>query len=226
VRILLVDDDFRFAEVLSVALQKSNLHLHHAKRGADVVALATYDAVLLDLNLPDLDGLDLCRRIRSQSSVPIIILTARGGLNDKVKGLRRGADDYLVKPFSVVELLARLEAVLRRGRVAEPPGPVLGRLALDTGRHKAIVDGRDLELTRKEFYLLSALAGTSGAVVRKDLLMTQVWQTADPSAHRTVEVHVSSLRTKIKDAALIETVRGVGYRLVPHAAPRDGGEGE
>ena len=217
-RMLLVDDDTRFAEVLTVALEKIGYQLDHAFRAGDAVAVGSYDAVLLDLNLPDLDGLDVCRRIRQHSSVPIIILTARGALGDKVTGLRRGADDYLVKPFSVVELLARLEAVLRRGRPVGPAAWVVGGgLTLDPDRHKATVDGAELELTRKEFLLLSVLAETPGAVVRKDQLMVRIWQVADPSVARTLEVHISSLRTKVRRAAAIETVRGVGYRLVPRA---------
>ena len=219
-QLLLVDDDSLFAEVLKAALEKTGFRLDHAVRGGDAVAVAGYDAVLLDLNLPDGDGLALCREIRRRSSVPIIILSARGALNDKVTGLRRGADDYLVKPFSVVELLARLEAVLRRGRSGPRAEQVVGGLVLDEDRHRAFVDGAEIDLTRKEFHLHAVLAASPAAIVRKDDVMARVWATADPSAYRTLEVHVSSLRAKVRAAATIETVRGVGYRLVPR--PRDG----
>ncbi|AEV86906.1 putative transcriptional regulator ycf27 [Actinoplanes sp. SE50] len=214
-RMLLVDDDTRFAEVLIVALGKIGYQLDHVERAGDAVAVSAYDAVLLDLNLPDLDGLDVCRRIRQHSNVPIIILTARGALGDKVIGLRRGADDYLIKPFSVMELQARLEAVLRRGRPLLPAAQTLGDLTLDPDRHRATVDGCEIELTRKEFHLLGVLAEAPGSVLRKNQLMVRVWQAADPSAARTLEVHISSLRTKLRRAVTIETVRGVGYRLVP-----------
>jgi DNA-binding response OmpR family regulator len=221
---LLIDDDLRLADVLTVALGRAGLELEHAATAGAAMGVSNYDAVLLDLNLPDSDGLDLCRRIRESSSVPIIIVSASGDLADKVTGLRRGADDYLVKPFSVAELLARLEAVLRRGRPAALATRTMGGLSIDLDRQTVAVGGAEIPLTRKEFHLLSILADPPGAVIRKEQLVGQVWRTSGPSAHRTVEVHISSLRTKMKDAARIETVRGVGYRLVPLVALTTGPE--
>jgi DNA-binding response OmpR family regulator len=172
------------------------------------------DLVLLDLSLPDADGLDVCRELRRRGDVPIIAVTARGEERDRVVGLRSGADDYVVKPFGVAELAARMEAVLRRARGTARPAVVrAGPLAVDVHARRVTVAGREVSLTRKEFDLLAALARQPGGAVSRDQLLAEVWHTTWLGSVRTVEVHVASLRGKLGDPGLVETVRGVGYRL-------------
>jgi DNA-binding response OmpR family regulator len=170
--------------------------------------------ILLDLGLPDLDGVDLCRRLRGRSDVPIIVVTARGDEGARVTGLRAGADDYVVKPFGIAELLARMEAVLRRtGTVAPTTAVDVGDTHVDLARREVTVGGQEILLTRKEFDLLAALARRRGEVVARDELLAVVWDTAWVGSSRTLDVHVATLRAKLRRPAVIETVRGVGYRL-------------
>jgi DNA-binding response OmpR family regulator len=182
------------------------------------------DVVLLDLGLPDVDGMVLCRQIRAVSDVAVIVVSARGEVDDRILGLRAGADDYLVKPYDVDELVARVEAVRRR-RVernavsTEPAGVVqLGDVRVDLDRHEVTAGDRVVPLSRKEFQVLSLIVAARGSVCPRDLVLTEVWGRSGPAESRSLDVHVATLRTKINRPALIHTVRGVGYRL---AAPPD-----
>jgi len=212
-RILLVEDDSRFATALTAALRRAGYEVHHVTTAAEAIAAPVGDLVLLDLGLPDGDGLDVCRAIRQHSDVPIIVLSARGDERDRVIALRGGADDYLVKPFGIAELHARAEAVLRRARPRPAGVRVIGRLRVDLDQHTAYVDNDPLVLTRKEFQVLAILAAAPGTLVRRDRLIAEVWHTSWLGSSRTVDVHVATLRSKIGGAAQLRTVRGVGFRL-------------
>jgi DNA-binding response OmpR family regulator len=227
VELLLVEDDDAIAEPLAKGLERQGFEVYRADTGEGaLVALAERprtEIVLLDLGLPDIDGYEVCRRIRTDSSVPIIVITARGDEIDRVLGLELGADDYLVKPFGFRELVARIRAVTRRagGRDDTPEGPVElgGGLVLDTRAHRVSVDGEEIALTRKEFDLLALLASDPGATRTREEILEQVWDAHWYGPTKTLDVHVASLRRKLGDPTLIETVRGVGFRL------RDPGEG-
>jgi DNA-binding response OmpR family regulator len=221
VRVLLVDDDVRFAGALETALRQRGYVVVRAPTGGDalkavpVTGPADIDIVLLDLGLPDKDGIDVCRELRKRGDVPIIAVTARGEERERVLGLRSGADDYVVKPFGMNELQARMEAVLRRstrGPVTVEPVRV-GPLVVDVHARRVSVAGREIILTRKEFDLLASLARQPGGAVSRDRLLAEVWHTTWSGSMRTVEVHIASLRAKLGDPGLVETVRGVGYRL-------------
>ncbi|BCJ64265.1 response regulator transcription factor [Polymorphospora rubra] len=214
-RILLVEDDRRVATAMNSALTRRGYDVEHAATAAAALSAAPCDLVLLDLSLPDGDGLDVCRTLRGRSArLGIIAVTARGEERDRVVGLRVGADDYMVKPFSMDELQARIEAVLRRASYAAPEPEVIvaGRLRIDVAARAVTVDDRPVALTRKEFDILLSLARQPGLVITRDRIQLDVWQTTWVARH-TVEVHIGSLRTKLGDARLIESVRGVGYRL-------------
>jgi DNA-binding response OmpR family regulator len=214
-RILLVEDEASIAEPLATGLRREGYEVEHAATGAAALDARTADLVLLDLRLPDMDGLDVCRKLRASSSVPIIVVTARGEEADRVVGLELGADDYVVKPFGLRELIARIRAVSRRAEGRGPAeGPLhVGALAVDERARRATLDGRVLELTPKEFDLLAALARDPGAAVSRRRLLEEVWQTTWLGSSKTIDVHVASLRRKLGDPAWIETVRGVGFRL-------------
>ncbi|MEV4813699.1 response regulator transcription factor [Micromonospora avicenniae] len=214
-RILLVEDDRRVAAALSSALGRRGYEVEHAATVAAALSAAPCDLVLLDLTLPDGDGTDLCRELRRRSSqLGIIAVTARGEERDRVLGLRLGADDYVVKPFSMVELQARIEAVLRRTAQAAPERNLIeaGAVRIDVSARTVTVDGRDVTLTRKEFDVLLSLARQPGVAVPRDRILLDAWGTTWTDRH-TVEVHVGSLRGKLGDPRLVETVRGIGYRL-------------
>jgi len=216
-RILVVEDDDRVASALCAALTRAGYQVTRAADGAEgltEVGRGAVDLVLLDLGLPDLDGLDVCRRIRAASGVPLIAVTARGTERDRVDGLRTGADDYVVKPFALAELLARIEAVLRRSRPAQSGaglGATVGDLAIDLDSRRVTVDGGPVELTRKEFDLLVLLVRRRGTVVGREEILRAVWDTDWPGTGRTLDVHVASLRQKLDRPELVRTVRGVGY---------------
>jgi DNA-binding response OmpR family regulator len=214
-RILLVEDDSRVAAAMASALTRRGFDIEQAATAAAALAAAPCDLVLLDLTLPDGDGVEVCRTLRQRSAqLGIIVVTARGEERDRVLGLRMGADDYVVKPFSMTELHARIEAVLRRGgyTTAQPTVIEAGRIRIDVTARGAAVDGVMVALTRKEFDILMSLARQPGLVVPRDRILLDVWQTTWTGRH-TVEVHVGSLRAKLGDPGLVETVRGVGYRL-------------
>jgi DNA-binding response OmpR family regulator len=221
VRLLLVEDDDAIADPLVKGLEREGFAVERVATGAaalDSVARVPGDGpdlVLLDLGLPDIDGYEVCRRLRSQSEISIIVITARGEEVDRVVGLELGADDYVVKPFGFRELVARIRAVTRRaGRVTDDDAPVrVGPLEVDTRSRRVTVDGREIELTRKEFDLLALLATDPGALRTRQEILEQVWDPHWYGPTKTLDVHVASLRKKLGDPTLVETVRGVGFRL-------------
>jgi DNA-binding response OmpR family regulator len=184
-----------------------------ATTGAAGIRLASsVDAMILDLGLPDLDGLEVCRQVRLISEVPIIIVTARGQESDRVRGLELGADDYVVKPFSMRELAARIRANVRR-YVQRPPVLMLGELVVDRQGHTCTVRGEPVDLTPKEFTLLVVLAEDPGRVVTRSELYARVWDPVWVGSGKSLDVHVAALRRKLAGLISIEAVRGVGYRL-------------
>jgi DNA-binding response OmpR family regulator len=216
--ILLIEDDDRIVAALRPALHRNGMTTTRLARGRGAVDhLAGVDVVLLDLGLPDIDGVDVCRAIREVSEVPVIVVSARGEVDDRILGLHSGADDYLVKPYDVGELLARVHAVYRRRRVPAADGPgdvvVLDEVSIDLHRHSVTVAGRPVNLTRKEFQVLALLASSGGAVCARNRIVAEVWGRSWAGANRTLDVHVATLRTKLGRADLVQTVRGVGYRL-------------
>ena len=223
VRVLLVEDESSVSEPLAQALRREGFEPVVARTVADALAFARRikpALVLLDLTLPDGDGREVCRELRADSDVPIVILTARATEMDKIVGLELGADDYVVKPFSGGELIARMRAILRRanGAARAPRSPVrLGELEVDERSRRATLRGRALELTRKEFDLLARLVRDAGSVVRREDLMSDVWDENWIGSMKTLDVHVSTLRRKLGDdptrPRYLHTVRGVGFRL-------------
>ncbi len=218
-RVLVVDDDLALAEMLSIVLQQDGLDVVHVADGA--AALAAFretrpDLVLLDLMLPGLDGVEVCRRIRAESGVPIVMLTARADTVDVVVGLESGADDYVVKPFKVQELMARVRARLRRSDASEPERLSIGDLQIDVAGHSVQRDGAPLSLTPLEFDLLVALARKPWQVFTREVLLEQVWGYRHAGDTRLVNVHVQRLRSKIEHdpehPQIVVTVRGVGYK--------------
>jgi two-component system response regulator RegX3 len=211
-----VEDDPAVAEPLVDGLRRHGLDVVHVGLAVQVLdAAREADVILLDLGLPDDDGLNVLRSVRAVTDIPIIIVTARGDETDRVVGLELGADDYVVKPFSVRELSARIRAVSRRRRVE--PSLVSGRVVVDRSRRRATCDGQAVDLTAKEFDLLAVLAEEPGRVVPRQELLSRVWDPVWHGSGKTLDVHVSSLRRKLGDADLVETVRGVGYRLIDEA---------
>lgn len=221
VRVLLIDDDVRLQELLATYLEQNDVHVTTASDGArGLIALdaGAFDAVLLDVMLPGMDGLEVLRRIRAKSKVPVLMLTAKGDETDRVVGLEIGADDYVAKPFSPRELLARLRAVLRRSQPAAlSERIVVGDVALDVATREVRVADRPVDLTGIEFDILVALARRAGRVVPRDALLTEAGRGDVTVGERTVDVHISHLRQKLGDdprsPKKIKTVRGVGYVL-------------
>jgi two-component system, OmpR family, response regulator RegX3 len=213
-RVLIVEDEDAIAQPLAEGLRRDGFEVERAATGAAALEAPEPDLVLLDLRLPDIDGLDVCRRLRERSDVPIIVVTARGEEADRVVGLELGADDYVVKPFGLRELVARIRAVTRRGRERSRRGVFeAGGLEVDVRTRRARLGGRELDLTPKEFDLLTALVRDPGAAVSRRRLLEDVWETSWYGSAKTIDVHVAALRRKLGDASLIETVRGVGFRL-------------
>ncbi|HEX5821646.1 MAG TPA: response regulator transcription factor [Solirubrobacterales bacterium] len=222
--ILLVEDERAITEPLAEALEREGFSPALAGSAAEAMEQAKAsvpDLVLLDIGLPDGSGLDVCRELRRQTDVPIIMLTARGSEADRVAGLELGADDYIVKPFSAREVTARVRAVLRRSS----PGPgasgaeriEIGDLSLDTAKHEARLGGAALELSRKEFELLRVLMEEAGSVITREALIEEVWDMNWFGSTKTLDVHISGLRRKLdddpKEPRYIHTVRGVGFRF-------------
>jgi DNA-binding response OmpR family regulator len=222
-RALLIDDDHRLAELLSEYLGQHGVEIVHASdgpKGLLKVEQEAFDVVLLDLTMPGMDGLEVCQRIRKQhASLPVLMLTARGDETDRVVGLELGADDYLPKPFSPRELLARMRAVLRRAApAAQSERLQIGDITIDVNMRDVSVGGQAVLLTALEFDLLLALARRAGRVVPRDVLFSLAGRSETTVSERTVDVHISHLRSKLgADARAqkrIRTVRGVGYVLV------------
>lgn len=220
-RALLIDDDKRIAELLASYLGQNGVEVTHAADGARGLAAleaGAFDVVLLDVMMPGMDGLEVCRRIRARSNVPVVMLTARGDEADRVVGLELGADDYLAKPFSPRELLARIRAVLRRA-MPDPSSERLtvGELVLEPAARSVRLGPKPIELTGIEFDLLLALARRAGRVVPREAILSLAGRDDVVVGERTVDVHVSHLRAKLGDdprsPRLLKTVRGVGYML-------------
>jgi DNA-binding response OmpR family regulator len=220
-RILIVEDDVQLAEMLAEALTD----LHHVvdvvqdgESAWDWVQTLEYDLMVLDLTLPKLDGVSLCRRLRENNlSLPILMLTARDTLTDKVKGLEAGADDYLVKPFEMPELIARIRALLRRGNTSASPELSWGNLRLNSSTYEVSYNDRPLRLTPKEYAILELLLSSGRRVWSRGGIIERVWSLDDPPSEETVKSHIKSLRQKLREVDapedLIETVHGLGYRL-------------
>ena len=223
-RIALVEDDSDLAFTISLNLQREGYSITHFGRGHDALVelqRGGFDFVILDLNLPDLDGLTICRELRrdpTTSALPILMLTARGSERDRITGLELGADDYLTKPFSVRELVARVAAISRRTRpAAEPAVYEDGELKIDAKSFRVYRDAKEIKLAKKEFELLWLLVRNRSAVVSRDRILSEVWQMSDEVETRTVDAHIRNLRKKI-GAERIATVVGFGYRYdPPHA---------
>jgi phosphate regulon transcriptional regulator PhoB len=221
--VLIVEDEPDIRELLVFHLEREGYHVTQCRNGAEALRMArsaSPDLILLDLMLPEVDGLAVCRRLRQDpatQAVPIVMLTARGDEVDRVLGLELGADDYVVKPFSPRELVARIRAVLRRTHPAPGAAPVtVGRLTIDPAAHTVAVDGVAVSLTRREFDLLRALVEARGRVLSREFLLDHVWgyTAAAEIETRTVDVHVRRLRQKLgAEGQRIGTVTGVGYRL-------------
>ncbi|MFF2509124.1 response regulator transcription factor [Streptomyces sp. NPDC058067] len=227
-RLLLVEDDDHVAAALSAVLARHGFVVAHARSGEEALRALVpepdaFGVVLLDLGLPDQDGYEVCGKIRKRTSTPVIMVTARADVRSRIHGLNLGADDYVVKPYDTGELLARIHAVSRRSVHDESATPAedglrLGPVRIELPTRQVSVDGSAVQLTRKEFDLLALLAQRPGVVFRREQIISEVWRTSWEGTGRTLEVHVASLRSKLRMPALIETVRGVGYRLVAPAA--------
>lgn len=217
-RVLLVEDDRTIAEPLVRALTREGFAVDHVTSGAAAIDAPTADVVLLDLGLPDLDGIVVCRELRRRSAeTAIIVVTARAAEMDRVTLLELGADDYVVKPFGLRELVARMRAVLRRSapRQDAPAELEVGPVRIDLRARTVAVHGEPVHLTPKEYDLLLFLAGDAGAVRTRDEILREVWDEHWFGSSKTLDVHMASLRRKLGGAELIETVRGVGFRLAP-----------
>jgi len=223
-RILLVDDEQSIQTLLSYPLRKDGYHVTSALDGSEALQRfeeGRFDLVILDLMLPRLDGVEVCRQLRSHSQVPIIMLTAKGSETDKVAGLEVGADDYITKPFSMREFRSRVKAALRRSRMAGEPldeEPIdLGDLKIDFARRMVTLREEEVRVTYVEFEILAALARSPGRVLSRETLLEHVWGDSEYRDPRTVDVHIRHLREKLesdpKEPEFLFTVRGVGYRF-------------
>ncbi|MEU5365800.1 response regulator transcription factor [Streptomyces sp. NPDC005925] len=227
-RLLLVEDDNHVAAALSAILARHGFDVTHARSGEEALRALVpesdgFGVVLLDLGLPDQDGYEVCSKIRKRTATPVIMVTARADVRSRIHGLNLGADDYVVKPYDTGELLARIHAVSRRTTQEDSSGGVetalrLGPVRIELPTRQVTVDGTVVQLTRKEFDLLALLAQRPGVVFRREQIISEVWRTSWEGTGRTLEVHVASLRSKLGIPALIETVRGVGYRLAAPAS--------
>lgn len=219
---LVVEDDASVADGIIDGLQHANFETHHVTTGSDALAaVAEFDPelILLDLGLPDMDGTEVCRAIRKTSLTPIIVVSARGDEIDRVVSLEMGADDYVVKPFGMRELVARIRAVGRRTtaapEVTASAPRILGPLSIDTRTQIVELDGQAIHLTPKEFELLVYLSSDPGAVFRRADILHDVWDTNWYGTTKTLDAHVAAIRKKLNDPGWIESVRGVGFRLRP-----------
>jgi DNA-binding response OmpR family regulator len=221
---VVIEDDDAIGALVGTYLEQAGFEVvreSSGDRGLETVDRRRPRIVVLDLGLPDVDGFDLCRQLRAGGDVPIVILTARDEEPDRIIGLELGADDYVTKPFSPRELVARVRAVLRRVEPGSPESRVIevGELRLDLRTHRATFAGSSLALRTLEFELLAELARNAGRVVTRDRLLDRVWGLSFAAGTRTVDVHVAHLRKKLGRPDVIQTVRGLGYRLLDEHAP-------
>jgi DNA-binding response OmpR family regulator len=221
--ILVVDDEPNIADLVELYLRRDGYRVVKAAAGEDVAAAVSAHRprlVVLDVGLPDIDGLEVCRRLRQNSSIPVIFLTARDTEIDRVLGLELGADDYVTKPFSPPELVARVKAVLRRTDSTAPPSEIVqvGAVTIDAGRREVRVGDAPVALTTKEFDLLRFLAERPGLALSRQQILDGVWGFDWFGDARTVDVHIAQVRKKLAAAVRIDTVRGVGYRLDPRTS--------
>jgi DNA-binding response OmpR family regulator len=218
-KILAVDDELNILELVKLYLEREGFQVMTASSGGEALTkLSAFgpDLVILDLMLPDIDGFEVCRLVRSKSNLPVLMLTARKEDVDKIVGLEMGADDYLTKPFNPRELIARIRAVLRRSQGGQKSGDLIeiGKLRIDLAGHTAYVDNKALKLRTKEFTLLATFAQNQGIVLSREKLLELVWGFDYYGETRTVDVHVNHLREKLNDSGVtIDTLRGTGYKL-------------
>jgi two-component system copper resistance phosphate regulon response regulator CusR len=231
-RILVVEDDPRIARFVAKGLREQSYAVDVSGDGDDAIykaSISDYDAIILDVMIPGRDGFQVCSELRAGgSTVPIIMLTARDSVEDRINGLDTGADDYLIKPFAVAELLARLRALLRRGHVVRAETIRIADLLIDTRARRAVRGGRDLSLTTKEFGLLEYLAREQGRVVNRAELAEHVWDEHFDPVSNLIDVHINRLRSKVDSgfAPLIHTRRGAGYMLAANTPALDYREGK
>lgn len=222
-RILVVEDDLHLAEILTEALSDRAYSVDVVKDGEsawDWISSLSYDLIVLDVTLPKLDGISLCKRLRTSASnptTPVLMLTARDTIADKILGLDAGADDYMVKPFDLEELMARIRALLRRGTLNTPTVITWGNLQIDPGTHEITYAGEFVQLTPKEYALLELLTTSGRRILSRSNIIDRLWSLQDPPTEETVKSHIKGLRQKLKLAGapedFVETVHGVGYRL-------------
>ena len=218
-RVLLVDDDEKILRILKLQLQHNQFEVFTAEDGNKALEIFVNEQniplILLDIMLPDEDGLSILKRLRTRADtqkIPVILVTAKSTEIDNVKGLDGGADDYIAKPFGVMEMIARVKALLRRSGGAEESLMTCGNVTLDSEKRMVYVDGKAIELTYKEFELLKLLMKNHGIVISRDVIMERVWDSSFEGESRTIDVHVRTLRQKLGDGgALIKTIRNVGY---------------
>ncbi len=226
----MIDDDEKLVSLVREYLEPHGFEVaavHDGREGIEAVLSADPALVILDVMLPGVDGLELCRRLRQSSRVPILMLTARGDETDRIVGLEMGADDYLPKPFNPRELLARIRAILRRSdgkETADAPAPLqVGPLVVDPGARRVTVRGKEVDLTTAEFDILHALAANAGRVLSRDQLLEKVHGPGWAAYDRSVDVHMSRIRQKIEEdprrPVLLKTIRGVGYQLCREEPP-------
>jgi two-component system response regulator RegX3 len=223
-KILVVEDEPAIADAVGYALAEAGYDVDTAGDGDDAIAKArdrSYDLMILDLLLPGTQGMEVCRTLRAESDLPIVMLTAREAEADRVGGLEVGADDYVTKPFSIAELVSRVRALLRRRELDRSRSPAVqrvGGLHVDVTRHSATIDGKPLALTRSEFRLVTLLASEPGRVFTRDELVRHLWQSDFVGDRRAIDVHISNLRRKLetdpRHPCRLVTARGVGYKLM------------
>jgi two-component system, OmpR family, alkaline phosphatase synthesis response regulator PhoP len=219
--IIIVEDDEDIADSIRFNLEREGFRVRIAATGEDalnVILSGPPNLILLDLNLPGMNGFEICRRLKAESAtekIPILMLTARAEETDKVLGLNMGADDYVTKPFSMRELVARINATLRRSDAVGSDRPIFdnGMLQIDHATYRVTYNNREIRMTRKEFALLSELARNEGRVLTRETLLDRVWGMNYFGDSRTLDVHIRRLRQKLGNAGVIETVTGIGYRL-------------
>lgn len=225
--ILVADDDAHIREVIRFALEKAGMVVTLASDGREAISCfnaSDADLIVLDINMPEMDGLEVCRELRKTSDVPILFLSSRDDEIDRILGLEIGGDDYVTKPFSPRELVARINAILKRRLPAAPKGETpannlsLGKLQIQPAQHSVSWDGQPIHLTATEFAMLGLLASRPGHVFNRDTIMTKAYEHNVFVSDRTIDSHIRHIRRKFADAgcpALIETVHGVGYKLIP-----------